>query len=1254
MRILENMTVRNRLMLSAALIVTFFMIFGGVSISQMQRLGELTATLYNHPLKVSNAALDARAGVISIHCDMKDIYAAKTTPAIALAIQKIHSEEQKVYEALELINRRILGNEGKALVAETIDMFSNWKPIRVEVEEMVIKEGVASADMVIREKAATYADRLEYKMAQLAGYARNKADGFMADAEKVKARIVNSVIFFVVCLIVIFLITGFMVSSNIMSSLDILKQTLARITKTGELAIVSLSGRNEVTEIADHFNRVVYRMQNVFWVGDGENMLNRELFQGLSKEAVMETGLAKTARYVDACAGAIYQYRPDDKKLDLCASYALMERSHLGNSFSVGQGIIGQVAREKKAILLTHIKREDALAQSGTISEPPVVIFAVPLLFEQDSLYGVMEIASFKTLGEPERKFIASAADIIATLMHTSQQNLRIKGLLEETEKSNKVLQDQANELTAMNEESRQQARELHEQNRALEIQRREIEEANRLKSEFLSNMSHELRTPLNSVNALSRVLIQQAQGRITHEEMNYLTIIERNGKHLLSLINNILDLSKIESGQVELDITRFSLSRLIRRLVENLLPLSDEKGLSLKFEEGQELPDMRSDESRVFQILQNIVANAVKFTEQGSVLIRAHMEKELFIIRVTDTGVGIPAKNIDTIFNEFRQADGASTRKFEGTGLGLSIAYKAAKILGGDVQVDSTEGRGSEFTVFLPRNCPGKSQTAPDRSPEPVTKPATQKKPANQKTVLIVDDDPKILAFMASTFQAEGYGTLVTSSGQEALELAARYQPFAITLDVIMPGMDGWEVLTRLKKDPTTAHIPVIIVSVSQDRETGIALGAVGYVSKPVDSTRLMNEMRQIIGQMPLSALVVDDNALDRENLVSILENKGVKTAATENGEACLSRLKTNRPDVLILDLVMPEMDGFELLERIRSTPEYESLPVIVVTAKDLTATEKIRLEKQTASILLKSPMTPDQLMEKIKKIFEELPETQPFDALDTPASPILLVEDNDATIVQIQKTLEELAIEVTLAKDGKQALAYLENHRPQGIILDLMMPYVDGFEVLEALKQNPDTRHIPVLVLSAKELSAEEHSRLKSNNIYQFIQKGDVDKSELIAMVQQMLGIYRPAPVPQTPAAPPAPSAPPNLSPCLLVVEDNPDNLTTIKAVLGNTYEIRSAADGETGLKKALQILPAVILLDMSLPKMDGMAVLKALKADPDAAVIPVIALTAQAMKGDRERMLDAGCVDYISKPIEPDLVKKTIAKWFQQEIR
>ena len=804
MRILENMTIKNRLIMAASLMITFFIMFGIVSVMQMQALGGLTDRLYKHPLSVSNAALAAKVGVINIHCSMKDIYQAQSTPAIALFIQKIQAEERLVYKELDLISRRILGEEGKLLIAETIDMFSNWKPIRIEVEEMVIREGAVATDRLTREKAAAYANSLERKMTDLAQYARNKADGFMADAQQVKRRIVSSLIFFVVLMMLISLLIGFIISANLMSSLATLKETMARITKSGELTQVSLSGKNEITEIADHFNRVIDRLRSVFWVGDGENMLNRELYQDLSTDDVMEIGLVKTARYVQACAGALYEYDETESVLELCASYALVNRTHLANRFALGEGIVGQVAREKKAILLNHIRREELIAESGTLSEPPKVVFAVPLIFEQDLLYGVLEIASFKELNAHEQKFIESAADIIATLMHTSRQSNRIKELLKEAKDRNSALQDQAKELTSINEESRLQALELQEQNRALEVQRLEIQEANRLKSEFLSNMSHELRTPLNSVNALSRVLIQQAADRISQEELNYLNIIERNGKHLLSLINNILDLSKIESGQVELNITRFPVSRLIHTLLEDLGPLAQEKAVALDYELAPDLPEMESDESRVFQILQNITANAVKFTEEGSVHLKATLEGDMIVFQVKDTGIGISENNLNSIFSEFRQVEGGSTRRYEGTGLGLSIAYKAAKILGGKIEVESTQGQGSLFTVFLPRNVHnerfvGQEQTQNLAPPTSSTfgadiKQGKKKKNQHRKTVLIVDDDPKILAFMARVFSDDGYGTLVTTSGQEALELAATYQPFAITLDVIMPGMDGWK----------------------------------------------------------------------------------------------------------------------------------------------------------------------------------------------------------------------------------------------------------------------------------------------------------------------------------------------------------------------------------------------------------------------------------------------------------------------------
>ncbi len=1257
MNILANMTVKSRLIMAACLLISFFIAFGIVSVWQMNALGELTVRLYKHPLAVSNAALTAKAGVISIHCNLKDIYNAESTPAIALSIQKIQTEERNVYQALDLISLRILGDEGKQLVAEAIEMFSNWKPIRVEVEEMVIRQGAPSTDMITREKAAAYSDRLERKMTDLAQYARNKADGFMIDAKNVKGQIVNSLIIFTVSMAIISLLIGFLISTNIMSSLGILKETMARITKTGELARVSLPGKNEITEIAEHFNRVVDRLHSLFWVGDGENLLNRELYQDLSDDDVMAVGLTQTARYVEACAGALYQYDAEERMLELSASYALVERAHLANRFTLGEGIVGQVAKEKKAILLNHIRREEMVGESGTLSEPPAVIFAVPLLFEHDILYGVLEIASFKQFNEHEKAFIESAADIIVTLMHTSGQSRKIKMLLKEAEESNTVLQDQAKELTSMNEESRLQSLELQEQNRELETQRLEIEEANRLKSEFLSNMSHELRTPLNSVNALSRVLIQQAADRMSQEELNFLRIIERNGKHLLSLINNILDLSKIESGQVELSITRFSLPSLIDTILEDVSPLAEEKGLILDSDLGPGLPEMESDEPRVFQILQNIIANAVKFTEKGSVHVRAKFETGMFSVRVTDTGIGISEENLGSIFNEFRQADGASTRRYEGTGLGLSIAYKAATLLGGTIKVQSTKGEGSKFVVSLPQKLHGHSAASPvslaPSIPRSQSKPAQNKPPSPRKTILIVDDDPKILAFMARVFRDEGYGTLVTTSGQEALDLAAAYQPFAITLDVIMPEMDGWEILSRLKNNPVTAHIPVIVVSVSQDKETGFALGAIGYISKPVKPELLLNEMRRVLGQLPLSVMVVDDSKMDRENTTKILEKEGMEVITAENGEACLSLLSRQEPDLLILDLVMPGMDGFEVLEQLRSKSKYEEIPVIVVTAKDLTGREKARLEQQASSVLLKRPLTADQLVEKIKAILQEIQEER------GPAGPVgdrdrlLLVEDNDATVVQVQKALEPLAYAVDLARDGREALAYMEHHRPIGIILDLMMPHVDGFEVLETLKNSPETREIPVLILSAKELTVAERDRLNANHIHQFIQKGDVDRAQLVHCVQEMLGLDSKAP-PADPKSGPEPdpepvSVPVHLNRSILVVEDNPDNMVTIKAVLGREYEIEEAVDGETGLKKAGELMPSLILLDMSLPGMDGMSVLSRLKSNPDTRDIPVIALTAQAMKGDRERMLEAGCHDYISKPIDPDRARKTIAKWY-----
>jgi len=842
--------------------------------------------------------------------------------------------------------------------------------------------------------------------------------------------------------------------------------------------------------------------------------------------------------------------------------------------------------------------------------------------------------------------------ELMSSSINISDRKKAEKEILE----INQELQAQAEELQSQTEELQQQSEELQEQNVELEAQREQVEEANRLKSEFLSNMSHELRTPLNSVMALSRVLLVQAKDKLSEEELNYLEIIQRNGQNLLSLINDILDLSKIEAGKMDVTPKLFSIASTIETIVERLDPVAEEKGIAMNQEIADNLPQVESDEARVHQIVQNLIGNALKFTDQGSVTVSARSDAEKIYIRVADTGIGISAKDLSQIFQEFRQVDGTSARPYEGTGLGLAIAHKAAKMLGGDLTVQSALGKGSTFTLILPVKWSG---LIPASGPLAVTKP-WQITPA-QKTVLVVDDDPEVLTMISGYLSLEGYNILTATSGEKALRLAREHRPFAITLDVIMPEMDGWEVLQHLKENPGTKNIPVIIVSVSDDKETGFALGAVGYVTKPVNRDLLVGEINRIDGPTPHTIMVVDDNEIERKEMAGIIEEEGMKALVAEDGKRCMDMIQASLPDVLVLDLIMPDMDGFEVLDRVRSDPGTKNLPVIVVTAKDLTTEDRERLSGNVSSVLAKGDTTSKTLLEELKKLLSEIERPQEYLQAEKVESGnrILLVEDNEAAVIQVKSILESEGYSVDVARGGQEALEYVEKTIPDGIILDLMMPQVDGFEVLNKLRSRKATAMIPVLVLTAKDLTPEDLNKLTANNIQQLIQKGGVDREGLLFRTRLMLGVgFETGNLKLETEKPERATRNPQLAkmvektPTLLVVEDNPDNMTTIKAILKDNYNILEATDGEEGLKMALSELPDLVLLDMSLPKMDGFEVVGKLKGGKDTMHIPVIALTARAMKGDRERTIDAGCDDYVSKPVDPEKLIWKIGEWVKSE--
>ena len=822
-----------------------------------------------------------------------------------------------------------------------------------------------------------------------------------------------------------------------------------------------------------------------------------------------------------------------------------------------------------------------------------------------------------------------------------------VRRLATELAVKNAELTQQSEELVQQSTELAQQSEELSRRNRVLDLQKKQLEEATRLKSEFLSNMSHELRTPLNSVLALSRVLAVQGAPRLTEDERGYLSIIERNGKHLLSLINDILDLAKIESGRQDIYYEMVPLEKVAAEIVDGLAVLAAEKGISLSLATEQGVGSVCTDVKKLRQMLQNLVGNAVKFTAKGSVTVRLRVEEGEFVVEVEDTGIGIDPEYLDTIFQEFRQADGSTSRSFEGTGLGLAIVKKTARLLGGDVTVASEPGKGSLFSLWLPLD----GRSAAGGNDRLLAASLSNERPPTQlqrRSVLVVDDDPEAVSLIASHLSLAGFETLTALNGSDAVRLARVKRPFAITLDIMMPEMDGWEVMRELKGHPETSDIPVVIISLSDDRETGIALGAVGVITKPVGKEQLMEAFAKLTGAGCRLVLVVDDSEYDRFFIASLFKEKGLDVLLAEDGPQALELAQADRPDLITLDLLMPGMDGAAVLDKLRSNESTASIPVVVITSKDLSAAELERLSSGVSAILSKGGLDRAVVLNELVKSLERLGWHLPK-AESGKGARILIVEDSEAATIQLRFALESAGFCVDAVSGGRHALGYLKTHVPDGIILDLMMPEVDGFEVLKAVRSSRLTEKVPVMVMTAKTLSPGEHDRLRALEVSHLVQKGDVEQQELLRRVYEMLGAVTVFKGEVLPAGQGAVSAPPwRGDGSLLVVEDNPDNLVTLRAVLGNKYRLVEATDGEAGLAAIRAGSPSLVLLDMQLPLMDGMTVLKRLKEDPATCAIPVLALTASAMAGDRERLMDAGCAAYLSKPYQPEDLEELVARF------
>ncbi|MFQ5865833.1 MAG: response regulator [bacterium] len=1007
-----------------------------------------------------------------------------------------------------------------------------------------------------------------------------------------------------------------LIFSNMITKPIIQLRDAANEVATGNRDVqINIKASDELGVLGNAFNDMISNIKNHIeenerqnWLKSGQAELNDKIRGELDVVTLSQNIIKYLANYLKAQIGAVYLH-DENSTLRLVGSYAYTRRKNLSHEFKIGEGLVGQAALEKKSILITNVPDDYVKINSGLGERAPRNILVKPFLYEGE-VKGVIELGSFREFTDAHLDFLEQAAENIAITFNSAQSRVRMKELLEKTQQQSEELQAQQEELRQTNEELEEQAEalkesqsrleaqqeelrqnneELEKQARILEKQRDEIKKKNtdlekaqqnleekakdleltsKYKSEFLANMSHELRTPLNSLLILSKLLYDNKEGNLSDKQVEFAKTIHSAGSDLLNLINDILDLSKVEAGMMELHVEEIKIRDLAKNFQRNFKFLAQEKGLEFKIEWSDDVPShIRTDSQRLEQIMKNLLSNAFKFTEKGRitlsfgrptdgmVLSNSNLDpKEAIAIAVSDTGIGISEDQQKLIFEAFQQSDGTTNRKFGGTGLGLSISRELANLLGGEIQLRSKDGVGSTFTLYLPLSIDpvahvrkhlqhqtqmtdmkdGNSRRrVTEVSPKSKMPESNKQQLSHNKfqddrddicqsdrTILIVEDDPKFAKILLELTQEKGFKCLIAEDGETGLHFAHHYKPSAIMLDIGLPGMDGWAVMQRLKENPETRHIPVHFMSASDKTLEAMRMGAIGFLSKPVsmeDLEKTFRKIEEMISKTVKNLLVVEDDENQRNSILELIGNGDVKTLAVGTGTEAYNILKANTVDCMILDLGLSDMSGFELLEKVKKDTNISRLPIIIYTGKELTRQEEEKLRKYAESIIIKGVKSPERLLDEtslfLHRLEADLPEEKKKmlrmvhnkEAI-LKDKKILLVDDDMRNVFALSNILEENGMQTLIGKNGKEALQCLNrNPNIDLVLMDIMMPEMDGFEAMREIRKQERFRKLPIIALTAKAMKGDRNKCIEAG-ANDYLSK-PIDADKLLSLLRVWL---------------------------------------------------------------------------------------------------------------------------------------------------
>jgi CheY-like chemotaxis protein/signal transduction histidine kinase/HAMP domain-containing protein len=853
--------------------------------------------------------------------------------------------------------------------------------------------------------------------------------------------------------------------------------------------------------------------------------------------------LSELTPLVDAHQGVIYRVEGEEEKhLALLSAYADDRASGHPRAVPIGGGLIGQCALDKRRMVITEMPADAVPIGSALFKARPRNLIVLPVLFE-NQVKAVIELASIHEFTALQTMFLEQLTTSIGIVLNSIEATMQTEGVLKQSQQLAAELQAQQRELQQTNEQLEQKAQQLAERNVEVERKNQEIEQARRAleekatelaltskyKSEFLANMSHELRTPLNSILILGQQLAENPEGNLAPKEVEFARTIHGAGTDLLNLISDILDLSKIESGTVTVDAEEVFFANLVDMVARPFGHEAETRQLSFEVHLDPKLGrSVVTDTKRLRQVLKNLLSNAFKFTARGGVRLNVSAPTSgwsadhpvlaqapaVVAFEVSDTGIGIPLEKQKIIFEAFQQADASTSRKYGGTGLGLAISRELASLLGGEIHLRSVPGAGSTFTLYLPIKYAGPSlptQVAPvtapaarlfalhlpaERAVEPIPDDRRDIKPGDP-ILLIVEDDPHYARILIDLARDKGFKALLGMRGDEAINLAKQYQPTAVSLDVFLPDMLGWNVLAQLKQNPLTRHIPVQIVTFDEDRQHGLACGAFSFVTKPTTREGLAEALARIkdfIAQPRKRLLVVDEDATEQINIRELLGHDDIEIINAATGGEALNLLKEDPCDCVVLDLRLPDMSGFEVLERMRVEPALADVPIVVFTGRELSAEDDARLHTMARSIVVKGVESPERLLHEtalfLHRVITDLPpdKQQMLDKLhssdqDLADRTVLLVDDDPRNIFALASALERRGMKVLTATTGREAIALIEQSTSLSIVLmDIMMPEMDGYQTIERIRQNKAYRRLPIIALTAKAMKGDREKCLEA----------------------------------------------------------------------------------------------------------------------------------------------------------------------------